>query len=200
MASKNFTDYSCLIVVIMTHGEKNGILFTYDTSIYVDDLWRQFMGSECPTLVGKPKLFFIQACKGTMLDPGSLLQTQKPRTTRDGHMSALASRSNPINPSPYVIPSCADILIYFCTAEGYYSYRNTATGSWFIQTLCNKFSHYLSGSTEEVDLMRILTAVNRHVAFDRQALCPGQMTDACKQMPTITSMLTKMLIFNRKIQ
>lgn len=181
---------------MMTHGDKNGILFTNDTSIYVNDLWSPFTGEKCPTLAGKPKLFFIQACKGGMVDPGAILE--QPRAS-SGHLNSFASRNEPVNAAPFVIPTIADILVYFSTAEGYYSYRSAEHGSWFIQILCDKFSEYLK-STEEVDLMRILTAVNRHVAYVRQVSSTDERHDGCKQMPTITSMLTKVLIFNRNIQ
>lgn len=191
VASENHSDISCLIIVIMTHGDTGGRLHTYDSLINVDELWHPFTGDACPTLVGKPKLFFIQACRGQMVDPGALLESPNYAA------NSLASRSSGCENNKYVVPALADILIFFSTSENYFSYKCPEKGSWFIQTLCDKFDEYLQ-SGEEIDLMRILTAVNRHVAFSFQAYDPGDLIDACKQMPSITTMLTKILIFNKK--
>lgn len=192
VALENNSDISCLIIVMMTHGDRGGILYTYDSAINVDDLWRSFTGDTCPSLIGKPKLFFIQACRGHMVDPGALLESS------NQDKNALASRSAACDKEKkFVIPALADILIFFSTTEGYYSYKCPETGSWFIQTLCDKFNEYL-GSDEEVDLMRILTSVKRHVAYSFQAYDPGDLVHATKQMPAITTMLTKLYIFNKK--
>jgi len=44
----------------MSHGEK-GILSGRDDSQYkVEELWEPFTADRCPSLAGKPKLFFIQ--------------------------------------------------------------------------------------------------------------------------------------------
>ena len=47
------------LVVILSHG-KEGHLFSYDTQYPTHTVWENFTGDNCQTLVGKPKLFFIQ--------------------------------------------------------------------------------------------------------------------------------------------
>lgn len=56
------TDNDCLIVVVMSHGEK-GVLHAKDKKFPVEELWEPFLGENCPSLVGKPKLFFVQVSK-----------------------------------------------------------------------------------------------------------------------------------------
>lgn len=52
-------DADCLAIVVMTHG-KSSELHAFD-EVYPDKmLWEFFTGEKCPTLRGKPKLFFIQ--------------------------------------------------------------------------------------------------------------------------------------------
>jgi hypothetical protein len=58
-ASEDHSAADCLLVVAMTHGEA-GYLHTRDTEYRTQELWLRFTGKRCPTLVGKPKLFFIQ--------------------------------------------------------------------------------------------------------------------------------------------
>lgn len=53
------TDNDCFVIVIMTHGEK-GVLWAQDKKYPVEELWEPFLGDKCKSLVGKPKLFFVQ--------------------------------------------------------------------------------------------------------------------------------------------
>lgn len=95
----------------------------------------------------------------------------------------------------FVIPALADLLVMYSTAEGYYSFRNTNQGSWFIQALC---AELLENSKE--DLLNLLTSVNRRVAFGYQSNIPDRHEyDASKQMPNIVSMLTKIFYFTKKL-
>lgn len=74
------TQHNCLLIVVMTHGDL-GTLDAYDTPYYADTIWLNFTPNRCPTLAGKPKLFFIQACQGKQTDSGSPLVE---RTVIDG--------------------------------------------------------------------------------------------------------------------
>ena len=63
-------NYDCLMVAILTHGEKDELYGTDDKSIPVEDLTKLFYGDQCPSLVGKPKIFILQACRGASKDTG----------------------------------------------------------------------------------------------------------------------------------
>jgi hypothetical protein len=93
----------------------------------------------------------------------------------------------------FVIPTLADILIMYSTSEGFYSFRNEYFGSWFIQSLIKELEENIHD-----DLMTILTAVNRRVAYAYQSNTTKKEWDACKQMPNMVSMLTKILYFTAK--
>ena len=65
--------YSCSVVVVMTHG-KDGYLYATDSRdnlISVEWMLKLFHGSNCANLNGKPKLFFLQACRGERMDKGA---------------------------------------------------------------------------------------------------------------------------------
>lgn len=49
----------CLVVVIMTHGSPNKV-YAKDDAYDVKLLWNKFTPESCPSLTGKPKLFFVQ--------------------------------------------------------------------------------------------------------------------------------------------
>lgn len=69
----DYTDHDCIFVVVLSHGNP-GIIYARDVPYEPEfKLWGQFTGKKCPTLAGKPKLFFIQACRGEGLDGGVML-------------------------------------------------------------------------------------------------------------------------------
>lgn len=82
-------------------------------------------------------------------------------------------------------------LMDFFPLSGYYSWRNTMTGSWFIQSLCEMMAKY----GNELELMQIMTRVNHKVALDFESTSNSPGFDAKKQIPCIVSMLTKEMYF-----
>ncbi|XP_050079580.1 caspase-1-like, partial [Anopheles maculipalpis] len=67
VASEDHSQNDCLVMVVMTHGKENNLLYAKDKSYEADKLWEPFIGNACPSLRGKPKLFFVQACLGKQL-------------------------------------------------------------------------------------------------------------------------------------
>ncbi|KAF1395424.1 hypothetical protein PFLUV_G00011370 [Perca fluviatilis] len=173
LTSVSKEDHSCyasFICVLLSHGDE-GVFFGTDGSVELKSLTSLFRGDRCKSLVGKPKLFFIQACRGTDLDPGI-----EADSAEDG----------------IKIPVEADFLYAFSTAPGYYSWRNTMTGSWFMQSLCDMISKY----GKEVELQHIMTRVNHKVAVEFESVSNSPGFHAKKQIPCIVSMLTKEMYFS----
>ena len=50
------------LVVILSHGNE-GILYGYDSAYPAHKIWEPFTADRCSSLIGKPKLFFIQVRK-----------------------------------------------------------------------------------------------------------------------------------------
>lgn len=70
VARKSHHDFDCFACAILSHGEL-GVVFGVDgDKILIEDITGAMDGVRCPTLIGKPKLFFIQACQGNMYDKG----------------------------------------------------------------------------------------------------------------------------------
>jgi len=182
VACYDHTDADCIFVAVLSHGEM-GILYASDQPFKPDRLWCHFNAEKCPTLAAKPKLFFIQACQGDQLDGGVRLH-------------AVAKTETDSNAHTYKIPSHADFLIAYSTIPGFYSWRNTSNGSWFVQALCKELN---SETAAARDLLSILTRVSRRVALDFQSNTPGDyMMHERKQIPCITSMLTRDIYFTAK--
>ncbi|XP_053660674.1 caspase-1-like [Anopheles marshallii] len=185
IANEDHSQNDCLVVVVMTHGDKD-VLHASDDSYPVGRLWEPFVGNGCKTLVGKPKLFFIQACRGETFDVGVKMSKVLTDT-----VDARSSSEQLL----YVIPTMADLLVMYSTYDGHYSWRNPINGSWFIQSL----SMELEKNAHSKELLHLLTGVSRRVAYQYQSNVPGNSKmDAKKQMPCIVSMLTKLFYFPRK--
>lgn len=170
--------FDCFLLIMMTHGEKNGKLEASDGTIKIEELWDNFMGDECKSLVGKPKLFFVQACRGEKFDKAVFVK-------RDV-VDAKGKTNNLIS-----LPSSADQLIMYATSEGFVAMRNTSEGSWLIQELSNQLE---TNSTD--DLMSMLTVVNRKVAMRAVKSSTDKNLIGTKQMPIIVSSLTKKIYFH----
>lgn len=177
VSQEDHSKSASFVCVLLSHGDE-GIIYGTDGPEKFENLTKCFKGDRCRTLVGKPKLFFIQACRGSDLDGGALIETDS--------VDAQTSERIPVE---------ADFLYAYSTAPGYYSWRNTANGSWFMQSLCEMLQRH-SGTLE---LMQIMTRVNRMVAqcFESSSNLPG--FSGKKQIPCIVSMLTKDFYFPDKI-
>jgi len=62
--------FDCLLVAILTHGIEGKLCGTDGELIPVEDLTKLFSGYSCPSLIGKPKIFLLQACRGENFDYG----------------------------------------------------------------------------------------------------------------------------------
>ncbi|XP_037317982.2 caspase-3b [Pungitius pungitius] len=172
-SKKDHGNSASFVCVLLSHGDE-GLIYGTDGYEKLDVLTKFFKGDRCRSLVGKPKLFFIQACRGMELDGGCQIES-------DSVDAQTLDR----------IPVEADFLYAYSTAPGYYSWRNTTNGSWFMQSLCEMLRRF-SG---QLELMQIMTRVNHKVAlhFESSSNMPGY--SGKKQIPSIVSMLTKDFYF-----
>lgn len=86
----------------------------------------------------------------------------------------------------------ADFLIVYSTVSGYYSWRNPRLGSWFIQALTAVLDKY----STTYDLLSMLTIVSQNVAYNFESVADTAEFHGNKQVPCITSMLTRRLYFS----
>mgnify|MGYP000916811258 CR=1 FL=1 len=169
-------DNDCFACFVLTHGD-HGNLYAYDGRYAIDHLFSSFLGDRCPTLVGKPKLFFVQACQGSRLDRGVVVSTD-----------ALDAAHY------FKIPTYADFMIAYSTLPGFYSFRNTEKGSWFIRALVQIIHDFHL----ECDLLSMMTMVCHRVSFYFSSNAAIQAQSGMKQVPCITSMLTRRVFLHPK--
>ena len=74
---EDHTNNDCLLVTVMTLGENDDIIIAADEKYLLQKLFENFLGDNCKTLIGKPKLFFIDASRGNLTDPGVIFKPKQ---------------------------------------------------------------------------------------------------------------------------
>lgn len=159
----------------------------YGKGALVEDITSLVAGDNCKTLIGKPKIFIIQTCRGEKIDYGEDVIED---VTTDGPSGSMLG-SVQITPRFFKLPVHSDFLICYSCVEGYKSYRNPIDGSRFIKVLVQT----LIEKCKSMDLLRMLTLVNRRVAVN----FPRAHEIGDKQQPCFVSTLTKDLYFLPKL-
>uniref|UniRef100_H3A527 Caspase-8 n=1 Tax=Latimeria chalumnae TaxID=7897 RepID=H3A527_LATCH len=172
---KDHRERDCFVFCILTHGEKGTVYGTDGQSVSISDITSCFTGKNCPSLFGKPKVFFIQACQGSSVQKPVYIETDS--TVLDPLLDPEVKNS---------LPNEADFLIGMATVEESLSYRSVNTGTWYIQALCKNLKEMCPRGE---DVLSILTSVNNEVSQKFDPYRKG------KQMPEPRFTLRKKLIF-----
>ena len=69
VAALDHNNGDCFVLVVLSHGS-DGYLYAKDGLYSRESLWTQFTADKCPSLAGKPKLFFIQVCNTLVMGQG----------------------------------------------------------------------------------------------------------------------------------
>ncbi|CAJ0961355.1 unnamed protein product, partial [Mesorhabditis belari] len=176
--SRSLLNTSSLILTILTHGEHNCVLGVDEMPVDINRLLGLLNAENCPSMAGKPKLIFVQACRGERRDRG----TEEPdcasgeaTSHNQADMFRLFScvQQQGVQTRRKRIPSEADFLIAYATPPLHVSWRNTTRGSWFVQALCEIFSR--DAKTDDISTM--LTAVCDKVSSNETGDRYKQCTD-----------------------
>ncbi|KAK3735750.1 hypothetical protein QZH41_000626 [Actinostola sp. cb2023] len=130
----------------------------------VSDVRKRFDNAHCESLCGKPKLFFIQACRGKSTDFGRTVSDAPSENNENENAESQADRPTfNLKRKTHKGPSTsenADILLAYSSVEGYTSYHNTGSGSRFIRSLVQIFQDYAGIEDVQGMLTRVINKVN----------------------------------------
>ncbi|XP_067687875.1 caspase-10-like [Haliotis asinina] len=167
-------DFDCFVCCVLSHGAQGHIYGTDGRLVSITDMTGPFKSVVCPSLAGKPKLFFIQACQGREKQEGQEIQRDSAEVEVDGIPRE-------------VIPNEADFLIGYATVPGFVSYRSRSHGSWYI----TKLSEMLNKYGTKYDLLSVLLLVNNEVGRANAMMDGGRY----KQSPAPLYTLRKKVLF-----
>ncbi|XP_068427188.1 caspase-8-like [Clinocottus analis] len=183
LGSRNFSDEDALVVCVLSHGEMGCVFGTDEQNVHIQELTRPFISRRAPTLTGKPKLFFIQACQVGDYQRRYLPCPTMPRQQEVVRKSPLEDDAR--GGSFEMEYWDADFLLGMATVPHSRTFRNVRTGSIYIQELCKQLTRSAESSKED-DILTVLTRVNREVSKG-EYLCH-------KQIPEPKYTLTKKLV------
>lgn len=169
----------CFICVIMSHGCPEGIYGVDGDVVNLKTLCSQFDPKNCPALNEKPKLFFIQACRGKGVEVSGVQESKDKvsgvQVSGDGvsnktdgdEVDSLGAGvnkmqldtepcNNPVITGVPTVHSAADFLTAYATPEGYGAWRHETKGSWFLQAVVWTFKYH----AHNCNIVDLLTKVN----------------------------------------
>lgn len=157
-AYDGLTRVDSLVIAFLCHGN-NEIVYGVDgVPVYVQDVFKTFSPRNCPVMMGKPKLFLLNSCRGDERDVGY------PASGTIGNALNLDISDADVRPqhpaTRPVMSNFQDLFIAYSTFPGHVSYRNLEEGSWYIQRLVEVF-HELAATR---DIHGLMTQVNSRVA------------------------------------
>ncbi|CAB1427682.1 unnamed protein product [Pleuronectes platessa] len=195
---------SC-VVCVLSHGVDGAVYGTDGQLLQLDWMFEAFDNSHCPLLQNKPKMFFVQACRGDEMDCG-VEQIDGPTRTyspsceqrdagREGQGDAASRQRGDMGRPRIKLPQRSDMICGFASLKGTAAMRNTKRGSWFIQDI----NTTLRLHARDTHLADILVQVNGRIK-EREGYAPGTLHHRCKEMSEFTSSLCKDLYLFPKYQ
>ncbi|XP_056307414.1 caspase-6-like isoform X1 [Danio aesculapii] len=123
-AAANHKDADCFVCIFLSHGG-NGHVYAKDGQIDIPEITDLFKGDKCRSLVGKPKIFIWQACRGDKKDdPVTPMSVEDCDDEMDVDAGVLPT-----------LPAGADFIMCYSTAEGQ---------CFYLCFVVRKFSSYFS--------------------------------------------------------
>ncbi|KAE8293205.1 Caspase-9 [Larimichthys crocea] len=203
LCKMDHSQYDCCVVIMLSHGTEvshsrfPGAVYGVDgLHVPVQNITNYLNGKNCPSLQGKPKLFFIQACGGGEKDTGFEVSPDEVQPSIGGADAddqtdaiPMSSSSDSLSMSDEpdaraTLPTPSDILVSYSTFPGYVSWRDTQAGSWYVEIL----DRILEENAATDDLGTMLMMVNHEVS-------QNSAKGIYKQMPGSFNFLRKLLYF-----
>ena len=199
VACQDHSAYDCFVLWLMSRGRSGEVFCSDDNTIPIQTLDDMF--SECKTLSGKPKLFFIQASRGIREDVGGKVSpvsdisalNQANRSYEPTEDDSVVRSYEPTE-GDSVVPKHSDFLYGFSTVDEYVSYRNENEGSHYVRCFVKAFREHVAHD----HILDILTVVNHEVSkidTQRPSSTNRNRTKICKQMPEVRHTLRKKVRF-----
>ena len=156
-------EYSCknhkgrvFILIILSHGGAGDVVIGTDgEEVKVHKLQEYFHTTNCPSLAGVPKVFFIDACRGGESEKSSCCHHTKSINASRWMESTYSSTTTSQSDSDLVIvwASTREKVAYM------YSEDSTKRGSYFTQTLV----HIFTEADDDKEFIEIIHEVGRRI-------------------------------------
>lgn len=127
-ADADHSNFDAFVFIVMSHGDECNVVYSVDhRPVRIEDIMMEFKPINCATLCNKPKLFFVQSCRGSsseFLSSGPANRHSDSCVPRPSCDSTLVRTLSPQE---------SDFLLCFASAPGYFAYRYPDFGTVYIQ-------------------------------------------------------------------
>lgn len=206
-SSQHASKSDFVAVVIMSHGGQEvgeDVFYGADSeSVRVKEVLEAFNNANARRLQGIPKLFFFQFCRGNAVDMGVEGPSRQEEEELESLFNSLdvtvrttsgianndLSDSRGIPTSRH--PTMSDCMISFATQAGFRAFRNSESGSWYINAIVNVFRLY----AHDQHVLDLMTMVNHAVASKTAINTEDRTVHEGKEMSDFKSTLRKKLFF-----
>ena len=132
-------EHDAFVCCILSHGGPGVVYGTDGVAVEMNNILLLFRPDQCEFLAGKPKLFFVQACRGDKLDLGIVTDGKQPTICANSSCTVAT------------IPSGADFCVSYAAEPGHVALRDVICGTPYVCALCeamvkqgaNKDFHYI---------------------------------------------------------
>ena len=157
VASEDHSAHDCFVLCIMSHGLEGLFIGSDGETLPYETVFDIFSNSSCRTLRGKPKLIFIQACRGEDGQTGVVKDAPLLPDPRSLAVTTAGAADKELKSKfKETIPDKSDMLVAYSTVNGYASYRDHDYGSRYVRCLVEVFKEK-AGHENVLDM---LTMVN----------------------------------------
>jgi hypothetical protein len=180
------TDVDCFVCVVMSHGGEDKIMASDNIEVSFEGIMAPI--KSCESLIGKPKFFFFQSCRGNgEMESIVFPSTSNKQITSSTKLVSVVQTDKEISILEYE----SDLFIFYSTLPNHSSFAfvDTNKGTYFIQSVCEVLSQAYMNLPNNLSLSQMVPKINEKVIEEGMKLGKRfQLTD-----PRTT--LTKELYF-----
>jgi hypothetical protein len=162
----DFTDRDCFLCVVMSHGNRDKIMASDNVEVSFEEIMAPI--KSCKSLIGKPKLFFFQSCRGkNEMETIAISSTSKTSSQSLKLDSLNKTDANPFSNTNNIsiLEYESDLFIFYSTLPNHssFSFLDLNKGTYFIQSVCEVFNQAYMNLPNNLSLSQMITKINEKV-------------------------------------
>jgi hypothetical protein len=154
------TDVDCFVCVVMSHGGQDKIMASDNIEVSFEEIMAPI--KSCKSLIGKPKLFFFQSCRGeNEIESIEVSLTSNKQIASSTKQVSVVQTDKEITILEYE----SDLFIFYSTLPNHssFSFDDVNKGTYFIQSVCEVLSQAYMNLPNNLSLSQMVTKINEKV-------------------------------------
>jgi hypothetical protein len=160
------TDVDCFVCVVMSHGGEDKIIASDNIEASFEEIMAPI--KSCKSLIGKPKLFFFQSCRGNdEMKTIAILSSSKTSIQSLKLDTLKMTDANPFVQTKEIsiLEYESDLFIFYSTLSNHssFAFDDVNKGTYFIQSVCEVFNQAYLYLPNNLSLSQMVTKINENV-------------------------------------